>query len=89
MKSETVTSCHPLSASLWAYSRQWTEGAVRAGMVDGVQTASFHDHRYAGIVTFFSSALIPENDRYAGQRAGGGSVGVSTNVCPAIHTQSD
>jgi len=39
---------------------------LAVGTVDGVETASFHDHRYAGIVTFCWSLLIPEKDRYAG-----------------------
>jgi len=50
VESETVRSCHPLSASLSAYSQWWREGVVWAGTVDGIETASFHDHRYAGIV---------------------------------------
>jgi len=65
-EGETVRSCHPLLASLWAYSRQWREGTVQAGTVDGIETASFHDHRYAGTVIFCSSPLIPEKDRYSG-----------------------
>jgi len=39
---------------------------VRAGTADGVKNASFHDHRYAGVVIFCSSPWIPEKDRYAG-----------------------
>jgi len=45
-KGEAVGSRHPLSASLCAFSWRWREGAVRAGTADGVETASFHDHRY-------------------------------------------
>jgi len=82
-EGETVRSCHPLSASLWAYSRQWREGAVRACKADGVETASFHDHRYAGIVIFCSISLIPEKDRYAGYRAGGSGAGVSIDAWPS------
>ena len=59
-EGETVRSCHPLSASLWAYCWRCREGAVRAGMADGVETASFHDHRYTGVVIFCWSLLIPE-----------------------------
>jgi len=36
-EGETVRSCHPLSASLWACSRRWREGAVREGTADGVE----------------------------------------------------
>jgi len=39
---------------------------VWAGTVDGVDTASFHDHRYAGIVIFCSSPLIHEKDQHVG-----------------------
>jgi len=43
---------------LWA----WSEGVVRAGTADGVETTSFHDHRYAVLVIFCSILLIPEKD---------------------------
>jgi len=66
VESETVRSCHPLSASLWAYSGWWRERAAQAGMADGIITASFHNHRYVGIVIFCSSPLIPEKDQYVG-----------------------
>ena len=66
VETEAVRSCHPLLASLWAYSPWWREGEVRAGTADGVETASFLDHRYAGIVKFCSIPLIPEKDRYMG-----------------------
>jgi len=65
-EAATMRSCHPLSASLWVYSWRWREGAVRAGMAYGVETESFHDHRYAGTVIVCWSLLIPEKDRYAG-----------------------
>jgi len=65
-EGETVRSCHPLSASLRAYSQRWMEGVVRAGTVDGVEIASSRDHHYAGIIIFCSSPLIPEKDQYAG-----------------------
>ena len=72
-EDENVISCHPLSVSL-------REGAVRAGMADGIEIASSHDHRYMGVVLFCSIPLIPEKDRYAGSHAGDGGASKAQHV---------
>ena len=59
-EAETVRSCHPLSASYVGVHLAVEIIAVRADTADGVETASFLDHRYAGIV------IYPRNDGYAG-----------------------
>ena len=66
VEGETVISCHPLLASSWAYSPWWREGEVRTGTADGIETASFLDHCYTGMVKFCSILLVPENDWYMG-----------------------
>jgi len=64
-KGETVRSCHPLSASLWAYSQRWREGGSgRAWWM--VQKPHLFTAIVTRVVIFCWSLLIPEKKTVCG-----------------------
>ena len=91
-EAKTMRSCHPLSASLWAYSRRWREGAVRAGTADGAETASFHDHQRPSL-RWYSHILLdsfnPRKEPVCRIACGGGGAGVSIDAWQTTQSDTD